>query len=622
MSRVTTQRKLLLRIRCVACLCVGALLASVAAAADLVRDIDTVPVADSQALSGFINVGTWTAFVLDDGIHGAELWRSDGTPQGTSQVLDINPGPTSSNPSSLTPVGNILYFVADDGTNGPELWRSDGTAAGTRIVADINPGAAGIGFYDPIDVINRILYFAATDPGAGPQLWRSDGTAKGTYRLTDIQPPSGVPASIQLVGVIGARLFFVAVDSTGSLELWSTDGTPSGARVVSYDVSGTSQLDGFGFFVATAAGLYYTRPVRGYDDPDNPPQDVLETLWLADPAGQRTAAIVGYSSSPVQSVTIAGIAPFGGGIILVQTVRSSAGTSYGVYRVNGNATPVHLADVPANTMTGIVQFAAYGSRVLFTTLDASYAIDLWSSDGTAAGTAQLGAAAGLHFVLPPSFAAGTDGVFFYAISGGQVDQYDIWRSDGTEAGTRLYAALATGATSDLAEFNGELYFAGGRAGPTGWEPWVSDGTVAGTHLLADLIPGPGDSAPGQFTVISDRIYFIGEGNQAASLLYVSDGTTAGTVPLAPNSQPAQSRDSNPHAFVPIGNRLVFMDDDWEELPWLWSSDGTPGGTIELNDPNALSAVVFANAPVVVGSVLFFWVEDLAHGTEPWISDGT
>ncbi len=48
-------------------------------------------------------------------------------------VKDINPMtgciPYGSNPSSLTNVNGRLFFLADDGVHGEELWRSDGTEA-------------------------------------------------------------------------------------------------------------------------------------------------------------------------------------------------------------------------------------------------------------------------------------------------------------------------------------------------------------------------------------------------------------------------------------------------------------------------------------------------------------
>lgn len=55
-----------------------------------------------------------------------------------SLVKDINPH-GSSNPSELTRVGSTLFFAANDGVHGYELWKSDGTAAGTKMVKNIRP---------------------------------------------------------------------------------------------------------------------------------------------------------------------------------------------------------------------------------------------------------------------------------------------------------------------------------------------------------------------------------------------------------------------------------------------------------------------------------------------------
>ncbi len=46
-----------------------------------------------------------------------------------------------SNPLYLTPNGTTLYFTANDGVHGQELWRSQGTASTTSMVKDVNPGA-------------------------------------------------------------------------------------------------------------------------------------------------------------------------------------------------------------------------------------------------------------------------------------------------------------------------------------------------------------------------------------------------------------------------------------------------------------------------------------------------
>src|SRR5262245_57599686 len=94
-------------------------------------------------------VGDALFFSADDGVNGRELWKSDGTAAGTVLVKDIRPGsspygyPYGSDPQHLTAVGGTLFFAANDGTHGTELWKSNGTAAGTVLVKDSSPGNYG-----------------------------------------------------------------------------------------------------------------------------------------------------------------------------------------------------------------------------------------------------------------------------------------------------------------------------------------------------------------------------------------------------------------------------------------------------------------------------------------------
>ena len=92
------------------------------------------------------SVGGRLFFTAGDGVHGRELWKSDGSRAGTVLVKDIHP--VRRRPFSrcyLTGVGGRLFFAADDGIHGEELWKSDGTRAGTVLVKDINAGGSTAG---------------------------------------------------------------------------------------------------------------------------------------------------------------------------------------------------------------------------------------------------------------------------------------------------------------------------------------------------------------------------------------------------------------------------------------------------------------------------------------------
>jgi ELWxxDGT repeat protein len=43
---------------------------------------------------------------------------------------------------------SVSFFLANDGVHGMELWKTDGTPGGTAMVKDINPGASDAGIRD------------------------------------------------------------------------------------------------------------------------------------------------------------------------------------------------------------------------------------------------------------------------------------------------------------------------------------------------------------------------------------------------------------------------------------------------------------------------------------------
>jgi len=108
-----------------------------AAGTTLVKDINPGP--NGSSVAEPTNVGGELFFSA-----GVGLWKSDGTAGGTVLVkdtgFDTGTAHTFDRPTQLTSVHDTLFFVLFDGIHGEELWRSDGTNSGTTLVKDVNPG--------------------------------------------------------------------------------------------------------------------------------------------------------------------------------------------------------------------------------------------------------------------------------------------------------------------------------------------------------------------------------------------------------------------------------------------------------------------------------------------------
>jgi ELWxxDGT repeat protein len=158
-------------------------------------------------------------FEAFDEVAGYELWKSDGTPEGTVLVKDLFPGAGRSEINNLTDFNGRVLFTARSPTPGRSytLWSSDGTGAGTHPFLD----ASG----NELDHVTTLVkssgavYFPARTAATGMELWKSDGTAAGTIPLADIRP--GALGSWPWNLTAGAGfVYFSAADHLHGLEPW------------------------------------------------------------------------------------------------------------------------------------------------------------------------------------------------------------------------------------------------------------------------------------------------------------------------------------------------------------------------------------------------------------------
>jgi ELWxxDGT repeat protein len=214
-----------------------------------------------------------------------------------------------------------------------------------------------------------------------------------------------------------------------------------------------------------------------------------------------------------------------------------------------------------------------GGRIYFRANELAVGSELWSTDGTAAGTALFKDIwSGSSGSFPGGlFVHGTT-LFFSANDG--VNGTELWKSDGTPAGTVLVADLQPGSGGSspwaVVAVNGKVILRASTQA-TGEEPFVTDGTAAGTQLLKDIAAGAGTSWSYGYVASGSRyVWFGAEDPAIGSEIYVTDGTPAGTK-LVLDFVPGKLG-SFPDWFVLSSGKLLFAADDDIKGSELWSLD--------------------------------------------------
>ena len=417
-------------------------------AATLVADVRPGP--DSAGPSSLTDFGGSLYFAADDGVHGGELWKSDGST--ATLVKDLAEGPPASTPASFTVANGLLFFTAGTAQTGVELWRTDGTAAGTLLVKDIRPGPDSSSPYNLI-TMGSSLYFVADDGASGVELWRSDGTNAGTHIVRDIAPAAGASSFPDFPAVAttltGTFLFFSADDGTAGGELWRSDGTESGTQLVR-DISAGGGSYPYGLAAFNNA-VYFAADngASGYE------------LWRSD------GSLAGTQ--------------------LVREIRPSfAGSDpYGL--------------------------TVAGGTLYFVADNGTQGAELWRSDGTTAGTMLARDIQGGFFgSYPYGMTAFGDALLFAADNG--ADGYELWRADGPVVSMVKDVNALAGAGSGLysiTNYDGGAYFAADD-GVNGFELWRTDGTMTGTMLAADVAPGTTSANPSALAVSGGMLYFAAD----------------------------------------------------------------------------------------------------------------
>jgi len=285
-----------------------------------------------------------------------------------------------------------------------------------------------------------------------------------------------------------------------------------------------------------------------------------------------------------------------------RTLALAATSAIAASLLVASAVPAQADDLIANDFHSPT---VSGSTTYFAGYERTKNVELFSTDGTAAGTrfvkdvypGSLSAftdyGADYGFNLDPEFTALGDKTVFRASGPTGVQ---LWVTDGTSAGTiqltseSVFRNDQLGANPNyLTAYKGKVYFNADSA-TDGFELWETDGTVAGTKVADDIIPPNlepkksgrtviSGSYPYGFTVANDTLYFLAKnrvGDTWGWGLYQNDGTTTKLDVALPT---AAANDFELTGLSTYGDSVVWaVDPTSGNNRDIWISDGTTAGT--------------------------------------------
>ena len=392
--------------------------------------------------------------------NGSEVFVSDGTSAGTSVLKNIRQD-LSSFAADFEVVGDKLFFRATNNDGQRAVSVTDGTPAGTKQVSNLNPSGNDLPYKSFLTGFKGDLYYrglSVNEDGVigdgNKALYRVDGDTGSVERIHQSNPDAYLSSAIQEIQPVGDQLFFgatypgfkfgngggVSPEDYGGINynhggytdnkhsaLFVTDGTKEGVRLASSKrwsrYGAPADFEALGDQLFFMAGLTYEVNPTGYDPrediPDPQGSGSTAGLWVSDGTDQGTRRLRMFNGS----------------------------------KVNDTAT------FPSAKRDSLI--TAVGNRVFFVADDGNTGRELWTSDGTTAGTRLV---------------------------------------------RDLYPGIESSDPSDFLVKGNELYFTAMNPA-VGRELWKTNGTASGTKRITNLNPGKGDSDPSDLALMGNTVYF-------------------------------------------------------------------------------------------------------------------
>ena len=426
---------------------------------------------------------------------------TDGTIAGTKVVTDL---PLV----SVDKKNQTMWADISTAPYGTELFRIDlkASSPGYSMVKDINPGSSsgidGVNSYSAL-LPNGKIIFRGNDGTNGYEAWVSDGTDAGTLMLKNYYQGNG--GNVYGFKTYGNKVAFVAlpynpdeaIPSAGN-ELAFTDGTSEGTTLLDINPGWYSSYPNI---LGEANGLlYFTADVTDSNVTTKGIFSTNGTTFTKLATIQSDASLLGWDTN--KAFFRVSDAQNGSELWAADFAKNSFGLVKDILTGSGSA------------LAGDTQAFMVGGKLVFKAYTSATQQNLFVSDGTAAGTTQVGSTLGAYHTLGDTlvFADGGQvrGMDLSAATPSPVGlvtgdsalaklQFDADQVFFTLANGDLYATQGTVATTvklasnvsnfKVVEENALYWVQSSQQSTTGYKLGYSDGTAAGTRVIEDA-PAP------------------------------------------------------------------------------------------------------------------------------------
>ncbi|MBW3599868.1 MAG: hypothetical protein KY475_21675 [Planctomycetes bacterium] len=538
-------------------------------------------------------IGDTLYFSADDGVHGRELWMSDGA--GSAHLIaDVLPGAQSSNPEQLTRFGDELYFWAQASVGESYgLWKLD--AAGNAQKAAELYAAPETLVRPGMTVFDGRLHVFAKNGAGAEQLWKVD--AQGNVAVAANVSPGPQPP--EAMAVFNDALYFRAYESVEGYELWRLGRSGPATRVTTFGRNDAFLVNGMSF-AEFGGELYFAASDRADDF----------ELWKIDAQGNATMAADIHPGSSLPG----DFTPFGDRLFFRATFPGNK--AWTIDR-QGN---VELRDFGEPSLHSPEEFTAWQGDLYFRGSTPETGVELWKLQppDQASLVGDLWPGEGDSF--PIYFTEAHGALYFRAWD--EAHGRELWRLN--EHGiVELVADVWPGADHsnprELATLGDSLYFAAEHP-DAGEELWRLD--AHGGLTMIELYPGPRSSHPGGFVEYAGVLYFSAQDEEHGRELWkIAPG---GSVSMVADTRPG------PASFDPLGlvrfNNALYMTATAGEGYKLWKLDSQQQ-ILRVIDGRADPELAFSSTPrlapvagLVFGDALYFYADDGVHGGELWRVD--